>query len=86
MARFAISAANFVYTPQEEGLKNGRIEGLKPYGLTFHNFVTDNDVQILNSDTTEISVSKDLAEKLGITSFVNHCRSGPPDVHRRLRP
>jgi len=30
MARFAISAANFVYTPQEEELKNGRIEGLKP--------------------------------------------------------
>ena len=58
--------------------KNGQIpEGaetalLEPYGLTFQNFVTDNDVQILNSDTTEISVSKELAEKLGITSFVNH--------------
>ncbi len=45
---------------------------LEPYGLTFQNFVTDNDVQILNSDTTEISVSKELAKKLGITSFVNH--------------
>ena len=45
---------------------------LQPYGLTFKNFVTENDVQILNADTTEISVSKKLAEKLGITSFVNH--------------
>lgn len=42
------------------------------YGLTFENFVTANDVQILNNDTTEISVNKALAEKLGITSFVNH--------------
>ena len=45
---------------------------LEAYSLTFENFVTANDVQILNNDTTEISVNKALAEKLGITSFVNH--------------
>ena len=45
---------------------------MEAYGLTFENFVTPNDVQILNADTTEISVNKALAEKLGITSFVNH--------------
>ena len=45
---------------------------LEAYGLTFENFVTENDVQILNADTTEISVNKALAEKLGIKSFVNH--------------
>ena len=45
---------------------------VKAYGLTYHNFVNKNDVSILNSDTTEISVNKALAEKLGITSFKNH--------------
>jgi len=30
MARFAVSAANLVYAPQEKELKNGRIEELKP--------------------------------------------------------
>ena len=45
---------------------------LEAYGLTYENFVTENDVQILNADTTEISVNKALAEKLGIESFVNH--------------
>jgi hypothetical protein len=45
---------------------------LEAYGLTYENFVAENDVQILNADTTEISVSKALAEKLGIQSFVNH--------------
>jgi len=29
MARIAISVANLVYAPQEEELKNGRMEGLK---------------------------------------------------------
>ena len=42
------------------------------YGLTYQVFDTPSDVIILNSDTTEISVSKNLADKLGITSFVNH--------------
>jgi len=30
MASIAVAVANFVYAPQEEELKNGRIEGLKP--------------------------------------------------------
>ncbi len=34
--------------------------------------MTDEDVTILNADTTEISVSKALADKLGIESFVGH--------------
>lgn len=42
------------------------------YGLTYQFFETPSDVIILNADTTEISVSKNLADKLGITSFVNH--------------
>ena len=44
----------------------------EPYGLTYHNFDSDNDVQILNADTTEIAVKKSLADKLGITNFENH--------------
>ena len=49
-------------------------EVLEAYGLTWHNFDKDdqNPIQILNADTTEISVSKKLADKLGITSFVGH--------------
>ena len=42
------------------------------YGLTYQDFNSPSDVVILNADTTEISVSKALADKLGITTFVNH--------------
>ena len=45
---------------------------LEAYGLMFNDFVNANDVMILNADTTEISVSKKLADKLGIKSFVGH--------------
>jgi hypothetical protein len=45
---------------------------LEAYGLMYNDFESDNDVQILNEDTTEIAVSKQLADKLGITSFVGH--------------
>ena len=45
---------------------------LEPLGLSYQEFITAGDVQILNSDTTMISVSKALAEKLGIESFLNH--------------
>ena len=45
---------------------------LEAYGLMYTDFETASDVQILNADTTEISVSKKLADKLGITSFVGH--------------
>ena len=42
------------------------------YGLTYQDFTTPTDVIILDADTTQISVSKALADKLGITTFVNH--------------
>ena len=45
---------------------------LEPYGLSFYDFETAEDVTILNADTTQISVSKALADKLGIASFVGH--------------
>lgn len=45
---------------------------MEAYGLTYQDFDSAADVVILNADTTEISVSKTLADKLGITSFVNH--------------
>ena len=45
---------------------------LEPYGLSFYDFETAEDVTILNADTTQISVSKALADKLGIQSFLGH--------------
>ena len=45
---------------------------LEAYGLTFENFISENDVIILNADTTQLSISKAYADKMGITSFVNH--------------
>ena len=45
---------------------------LEAYGLMYTDFNNEDDVQILNADTTEIAVSKQLAQKLGITSFVGH--------------
>ena len=47
-------------------------ELLEAYGLTFQNFINADDVIILNADTTQLSISKAYAEKMGITSFVNH--------------
>ena len=47
-------------------------EGIKrPVGLVYKDFITSNDVQILNADTTEIAVSKALADKLNIKDFVS---------------
>ena len=47
-------------------------EGIKkPVGLVYTDFFTPTDVQILNADTTEIAVSKALADKLGIDDFVS---------------
>ena len=53
---------------------NAKTQGklFEAYGLTYQDFDSPSDVTILNADTTEISVSKDLADKLGISSFVNH--------------
>lgn len=42
------------------------------YGLKYDEFITPNDVEILNADTTQIAVSKAFADKKGITDFVNH--------------
>ena len=39
---------------------------LEAYGLTYENFISENDVTILDADTTQISVSKAYAEKMGI--------------------
>lgn len=42
-----------------------------PFAVTWQDFITENDVQILNGDTTEISISKKLVEKLGVTELNN---------------
>lgn len=42
------------------------------YGLKFEEFITPNDVEILNADTTEIAVSKAYADMKGISNFVHH--------------
>ena len=59
--------------PEIEQEGSGDSEYFQPYGLTWHNFDEGEEpIQILNADTTEISVSKKLADRLGIESFVNH--------------
>ena len=52
--------------------QTGSQKACEAYGLCYYDFVNENDVQILNNDSTEISVSKKLADKLGIATFVNH--------------
>ena len=46
-------------------------EPLKAVGLIFNDFINLDDVQILNDDTTQISISKAFAEKKGLDNFVN---------------
>ncbi len=47
-------------------------EGIKrPVGLVYTDFITPHDVMILDADTTQIAVSKALADKLGINDFVS---------------
>lgn len=58
--------------PSMNNTSEAQGELLEAYGLTYQDFETPSDVMILNADTTEISVSKALADKLGITTFVNH--------------
>ena len=43
----------------------------EPVGFIFNDFLTPDDIQILNADTTQISISKELADKKGIDNFVN---------------
>ena len=44
-------------------------EDLTPFAMTYVDFITPNDVQILSSDTTTISVSSAYADKMGIKFF-----------------
>jgi hypothetical protein len=55
-----------------ETSQSGGKGSVEPYGLCYYDFEGSDDVAILNADTTEISVKKALAEKLGISTFVNH--------------
>lgn len=66
----------------EGASSNGEI--LSPIALNYYDYINSNDVEILNADTTKISVSKALADKLGITTFVDH----PTGIYqdRDLRP
>ena len=61
---------NEVVPPEMEKKYNGPLQ--EPYGLSYYDFLTAEDVTILNADTTEISINKALADKLGITNFENH--------------
>ncbi len=46
-------------------------EALEAVGLMFNDFIHQNDVQILNADTTLIAINKAFADKKGINNFVN---------------
>ena len=54
----------------EEKVSQGEL--LEPIALNYFDFNSASDVQIMTPDTTKVSVSKALADKLGITSFVDH--------------
>ena len=59
--------------PEKEPDKPDTGEGIKlgePIGLVYTDFLTETDV-IHNADTTELRISKALADKKGITDFVN---------------
>lgn len=46
-------------------------ENMSPFVMTYEDFITPNDVQIISSDTTLISVSSAFADKIGLTEFKN---------------
>ena len=70
-ATAGIFSFSFVFTScNMEQEYNGPLQ--EPYGLSFYDFVASDDVTILNADTTQISVSKALADKMGIQSFLGH--------------
>ena len=54
----------------EERVTRGEL--LDPIALIYTDFNSASDVQIMTADTTKISISKALADKMGITSFVDH--------------
>ena len=49
-------------------------EELAPFAMTYVDFITPNDVQILSEDTTLISVSLEYADKMGIRHFPDYGR------------
>jgi hypothetical protein len=59
-------------TQKNQAANGAKAELLEAYGLTYQNFINADDVMILDADTTQLSVSKAYAEKMGISSFVNH--------------
>ena len=56
-------------TPLEKEYNGPALESL---GLNFQDFVAEGDVRIVDADTTQISVSKAFADKMGIKSFAGH--------------
>ena len=62
--------ANESANPEMEQAYDG--PALESLGLNYQDFVAEGDVTILDADTTQISVSKAFADKLGIKSFAGH--------------
>ena len=60
--------SNVADNSKETAAKIGN--SVQPIGLIYNDFITPNDVQIMNADTTQIAISKALADKKGITSFL----------------
>ena len=56
-------------TPTEPVNPDPQPERKAPLVMTFQDFITPDDVQLISSDTTNISVSKAYADKMGITDF-----------------
>ena len=54
---------------KDDVLPEPQPEDLVPFAMTYVDFITPNDVQILSSDTTRISVSSAYAKKMGIKYF-----------------
>ena len=51
---------------KDDVLPEPQPEDLVPFAMTYVDFITPNDVQILSADTTSISVSKEYAQNMGI--------------------
>ena len=73
-----VAAVSFSACSDDAGLTNESSEAevlnsepKEPVGFIFNDFLTPDDIQILNADTTQISISKELADKKGIDNFVN---------------
>ena len=60
----------FANDGSQENVTRGEL--LDPIALIYTDFISSSDVQIMTADTTKISISKALADKMGITSFVDH--------------